>query len=172
MAQHNANDLDLNIDSNSLKPLFQTNTYRHLWAMIFDWAIIFATIYCCIQYFNPLTYILAVTIIGARMHGLAILMHDATHYRFLKNRKWNDLITNVFTMYPLFTSIETYRENHMRHHRHLNTEHDPDWVAKLGKREFSFPKTKREFFANRIFLFCFYTKVSWMRLVFKTLWII
>jgi fatty acid desaturase len=48
-------------------------------------------------------------------------------------------------MYPLFTSIETYRQNHLRHHQHLNTEDDPDWVAKLGKRAFTFPKTKREF---------------------------
>ena len=55
-------------------------------------------------------------------------MHDATHYRFLKNRKWNDLISNITTMYPLFSSIEKYRENHLRHHQHLNTEDDPDWV--------------------------------------------
>ncbi|MFT5265535.1 MAG: fatty acid desaturase, partial [Polaribacter sp.] len=53
------------------------------------------TIFFCIQHFNPLSYGLAVIIIGARMHALAILMHDATHYRFLKNRKRNDLITNM-----------------------------------------------------------------------------
>ena len=79
------------------------------------------------------------------MHALAILMHDATHYRFLKNRKWNDIITNVTTMYPLFTSLEQYRQNHLRHHKHLNTEHDPDWVSKLGVEAFQFPKTKKEF---------------------------
>ena len=145
MKQHNANDLDLSVDPKVLKPLFKTKTSRHLMAIILDWAIIVATILLTIQYFNPITYLLAVITIGARMHALAILMHDATHYRFLKNRKMNDLITNLITMYPLFTSIETYRENHLRHHRHLNTEHDPDWVAKLGKQEFTFPKTKREF---------------------------
>lgn len=145
MAQHNANDLDLKIDSKILKPLFKTQAHRHSLAMAYDWIIIFATIYGCIQYFNPITYLLAILIIGARMHALAILMHDATHYRYLKNRKWSDLITNVLTMYPLFTSIEQYRQNHLRHHHHLNTDHDPDWVAKLGKRAFTFPKTKREF---------------------------
>lgn len=145
MLQNNANDLDLTVDQTKLKPFFKTKTYRHALAMAFDWMIIATTILFCIQYFNPLSYFFAVIIIGARMHALAILMHDATHYRFLKNRKWNDLITNLLTMYPLFTTIEQYRDNHMRHHRHLNTEHDPDWVAKLGKREFRFPKTKREF---------------------------
>ena len=149
MAQNNANDLNLKIDSALLKPLFETKTHRHTLAMVFDWVIIFAVIFGCIQFFNtvyfPLAYLFTVITVGARMHALAILMHDATHYRFLKNRKWNDLVTNIFVMYPIFTSIETYRQNHMRHHRHLNSEHDPDWVAKLGKKEFTFPKTRKEF---------------------------
>lgn len=156
MAHNNASDLNLNIDSKQLKPLYKTQIHRHSLAMAFDWMVIFATIYACIQYFNPLTYILAVIIIGARMHALAILMHDATHYRFLKNRKMSDLITNVLTMYPLFTAIEIYRQNHLRHHKHLNTEHDPDWVAKLGKREFTFPKTKKEFIITVLSYFVLY----------------
>ena len=145
MQQHNANDLKLSIDPKELKPLFKTSARRHALAMAFDWAVIFATIFGCILVFNPFTYLLAVITIGARMHALAILMHDATHYRFLKNRKWNDLLTNLLTMYPLFTSIEKYRQNHFKHHNHLNTEEDPDWVAKLGKRAFTFPKTRAEF---------------------------
>lgn len=145
MKQHDARDLNLTLDPAKLKPLFKTNAYRHGLAMLMDWAIIFSTIFICLRYFNPLTYFVAVLLIGARMHALAILMHDATHYRFLKNRKWNDLITNLVVMYPIFSSIEKYRKNHLAHHQHLNTEDDPDWVAKLGKRAFTFPKTKAEF---------------------------
>lgn len=144
MVQHN-NHLSLAIDPAALKPLFKKKPYRHFMALALDWAIIIVTIWLCSQFLNPLTYLLAIIIIGARMHALAILMHDATHFQFLKSRKWNDILTNILTMYPLFTSIEIYRQNHMQHHRHLNTEHDPDWVAKLGKREFTFPKTKQEF---------------------------
>ncbi|MEN0049944.1 MAG: fatty acid desaturase family protein [Bacteroidota bacterium] len=143
--QNNANDLDLTIDPKKLQALFATNAYRHAFAMLLNWVIIFTTIYYCIQFFNPLTYLLAVIIVGARMHALAILMHDATHFSFLKKQKWNDLITDFFITYPVFTSIAKYRQNHLRHHRHLNSENDPDWVAKLTKREFTFPKTKREF---------------------------
>ncbi|MEO1260251.1 MAG: fatty acid desaturase family protein [Bacteroidota bacterium] len=145
MSHHHGNNLNFNVAESALKPLFTTNAYRHALAMAFDWAIIITAVCFCIHFFNPFTYLLTVIVVGARMHALAILMHDSTHYRFLKNRKWNDLITNLLTMYPLFTSIETYRENHLRHHRHLNTEDDPDWVAKLGKPEFTFPKTKAEF---------------------------
>ena len=48
-------------------------------------------------------------------------------------------------MYPLFSTIESYRDRHLAHHQHLNTEEDPDWVSRIGKREFTFPKSKREF---------------------------
>lgn len=160
MKQNNANDLNMKLDNARLKPLFETNMWRHLFAMVIDWALIATTIYACLQFFNPLTYVLAVLIIGARQHGLAILMHDASHFRFLKNRKWNDIITNIFTMYPLFTSIEVYRENHMRHHRHLNSEDDPDWVAKLGKRDFTFPKSKAEFLRTVFSYFTLYKGIS------------
>ena len=145
MTTNDVKELKLNLDPTTFKPLFQTNPMKHAAAMALNWAIILAAMYLCTRYFHPISYFLAVIVIGARMHALAILMHDATHYRFLKNRKWNDIITNVTTMYPLFTSLEQYRQNHLRHHKHLNTEHDPDWVSKLGVEAFQFPKTKREF---------------------------
>ena len=138
-------DLISNINKEEFKSLFKIKPLRHAFAMTYNWLIIFFTVYyyqwLAIEWFYPLTVI----IIGARMHALTILMHDATHFRFLKNRKWNDLISNFFIMYPIFTSIEKYRANHLKHHQHLNTMHDPDWVAKLTKREFHFPKTKSEF---------------------------
>lgn len=145
MTHNDANDLNLSVKSTDLKPLFKTDAFRHASAIALDWVLIAATIIATSYFFTWYTYLLATLIIGARMHALAILMHDASHYRFLKNRKWNDRLTNLLIMYPLFSSIEVYRRNHMRHHRHLNTEDDPDWVSKLGKKSFTFPKTKQAF---------------------------
>jgi fatty acid desaturase len=145
MKTFDAKSLNFQLDPKDLKPLFKTNPYYHAGAMLFNWLIIFGCIYLFTIFPTFWMYFIAIIVIGARMHALAILMHDATHYRFLKNRKWNDLLTNIFTMYPIFTSIEKYRKNHLAHHKELNTDHDPDWVAKLGKRAFTFPKTKAEF---------------------------
>jgi fatty acid desaturase len=128
-----------------LKPLFQTKAYRHALAMLFDWAIIISMIYIWLLFPSWWLYIIAVIVIGARMHGLAVLMHDAAHYRFLKSKKWNDILTNLLTMYPIFSTIEDYRKNHLAHHNKLNTEEDPDWIAKLGKRSFTFPQSKTQF---------------------------
>lgn len=141
-----ASELKFNLDPQKLKPLFKINSLRHASAMAFNWLVIIAAILLCVNFPSIWLYLFSVVVIGARMHALAILMHDATHYRFLKNRYWNDLLSNVFTMYPIFTSIETYRRNHLAHHQNLNTDHDPDWVAKLGKRGFTFPQSRSEFF--------------------------
>lgn len=132
-------------EATAFKALFKTKSYLHAAAMAFNWLIIIGIIYLHQAFPINWLYPVSVIVIGARMHALAILMHDATHFRFLKNRKWNDLLSNFLTMYPLFTSIEKYRANHLQHHQHLNTLQDPDWVAKLTKREFHFPKTKASF---------------------------
>lgn len=155
MKNHDARDLNLQLPTEAFKPLFTIKPLVHASAMAFDWIMIFTAAYLGALYLNPFTYVLAILVIGARMHALAILMHDAAHYRFLKNRKWNDLITNVFTMYPLFLTIKKYRINHLRHHKHLNTEEDPDWVSKLPKKEFQFPTTKKEFTVGVLSYFFF-----------------
>jgi len=80
MSNLDARDLNLQISPESLKPLFKTNPFTHGLAIAFNWLIILATIFACFTYFNPLTYFVAILTIGARMHALAILMHDATHY--------------------------------------------------------------------------------------------
>jgi fatty acid desaturase len=160
MKKNDARDLQLSLDPKELKKLYRIQSYKHGGAIAFNWIVILTTIWLSVTYFNPFVYILALLIIGARQHALAILMHDATHYRFLKNKKWNDIMTNVLTTYFLFTSIEKYRQNHLRHHRHLNTDHDPDWIAKLGRKEFTFPKTKREFILGLLSYFTLYQGIK------------
>lgn len=158
--QHSAVALSVLIPREKLELLFRLQPHRHLLALIGDWLLIGTSIWATLSFPNPLVYVLAVIVIGARMHALAILMHDATHFRFLKNRKWNDVLTNWLTMYPLFTSIATCRQNHLRHHQYLNTEADPDWVAKLGKVAFTFPKPRAEFMATVRSYFTLYRGLS------------
>ena len=145
MRTYNAQELKFKIDPLELKSLYEIKPLVHASAMLFNWLIIGGSIWLCLQFPSIWLYILTVIVVGARMHALAVLMHDATHFRFLHNRKWNDILTNIITMYPIFTSIEKYRANHLAHHSYLNTDGDPDWVAKLGNRAFTFPKSKTEF---------------------------
>ena len=88
---------------------------------------------------NPLTYLFAVMLIGSRLHALGVLMHDATHYRLFGNRRLNEFAGELLAWLFLIT-LYGYRKNHFAHHRHLNTEADPDWARKKNDPYFALPE--------------------------------
>ena len=125
------------------------DTARALIATAGEWVSIAGAIALCTLFWHPALYVLAVMFIGARQHALIIMGHDASHYRYLPKRWQNELLGNIFLMWPVFASIEGFRKFHSTHHqfthlpndgnRHIWYTHDaagelePDWV---------FPKTR------------------------------
>lgn len=69
----------------------------------------------------------AVVVIGNRQYALLLLVHEASHYLFSRNRGRNDRIANWACAYPIGITVERYREVHLEHHRHVGTEADPDF---------------------------------------------
>lgn len=129
----------------TLKSLSVLAPWRTAAALAFDWAVIAAAIVIAQWAQHPLVYLLAVAVIGGRMHGLAVLLHDFAHYRFLNGHKqFSDWVCDLLIAWPILTTVASYRGNHLAHHRYANTDQDPDWVFKLGKRKFTFPKAWQE----------------------------
>ena len=74
----------------------------------------------------PVT-ILGVFLMGAGMHQLTALTHEASHFILFKNRWMNELISEFFCMYPVYGSTHLYRLQHIAHHQFVNDpERDPD----------------------------------------------
>jgi fatty acid desaturase len=90
-----------------------------------------------------LVYGTAVIVIGSRLHALAILMHEATHYRATPTRWLNEMVGEYLAM-PVLIKMQEYRKTHFAHHSHVNTSDDPDWIRKLGDMDFAFPKSALE----------------------------
>jgi fatty acid desaturase len=115
--------------------------YRQPWGLSWFWNVpVFAN---------------AMILIGAIQHRLAGLGHESSHYSFMKNRTLNDLIPDLFCMFPLFTTIHFYRLFHMGHHQFTNDPaRDPD-LQNLGhgKRADEFPMPRRRFIT--VVYFCF-----------------
>jgi fatty acid desaturase len=84
--------------------------------------------------------------IASFQHGLLVIMHDASHYRLFKNRDLNDFVANIFLAFPHFVTTEGYRLSHLLHHQFLNTDKDPDYVGRIGKPDWEFPKSKPRVF--------------------------
>lgn len=74
----------------------------------------------------PIT-IIAIILIGAGQHQLTGLAHEASHHILFKNRFWNDLVSDWLCMFPLFSSTQHYRLQHIAHHQFVNDpDRDPD----------------------------------------------
>ena len=92
-------------------------------------------------------YLLAVLLVGVVQHRFAGLGHEGSHYILLQNRFWNELVSDLLCMFPLFTTTGQYRLIHLGHHEYTNDwDHDPE-LLNLGKTRAmdEFPMSKSEF---------------------------
>lgn len=99
----------------------------------------------------------AMVLIGAVQHRIALMGHEASHYLLHPNRRVNDVLAELFCFSPLCAMFAQYRARHLSHHLHPN---DPaldsnlsgDRAAKLYAR-FPMPKTS--------FVCHYYLKFLW-----------
>jgi len=100
--------------------------WRGLVLVASAWALIFAAGAMFVLWPNPLTYVLAVTLIGARQLGLAILMHDAAHGALHASAKVNEWVGEWLCAAPTGARLQAYRDYHLKHHRYTEQPEDPD----------------------------------------------
>jgi fatty acid desaturase len=94
---------------------------------------------------NPLTFLLAVILIGSRQLGLAILTHDGAHGVLVRTKALNEWVSQWLCAYPVFTDTIPYRHYHLKHHRSTQQPDDPD----LGLSA-PFPITRASFHRKMI----------------------
>ena len=68
----------------------------------------------------------ALVVVATRQHALFILYHDAVHGLVARDRRVNDLITNVLVGLPQLIPVEVYRRLHLAHHARLGRADDPE----------------------------------------------
>lgn len=134
-----------------VRALSQLEPRRALSALAVEWLGIAVAIAAALWLAHPAVYAIAIVFIGARQHALTVLGHDASHYRFLPSKKWNDAIGNLFMQWPLFISVAGFRKFHGDHHKYFGLEgdgnrtlwrtHDKDGAL---TREWTYPKTRAQ----------------------------
>ncbi len=92
-------------------------------------------------WFDVPVFGMAIVLIGGLQHRLAGLGHEASHYTLLRNKRANDLVGDLFCLFPIMATIHFYRLFHLAHHQYTNNpDHDPDLVnLGPGKRVDAFP---------------------------------
>lgn len=121
--------------------LFQPDEIRRLstpsdWAgwraVLSIWGVIALAFAGAIAFPGPLTFIVAAFVIGGRQLGLAILMHEASHYTLFRTRRLNDLVGNWLGGLFIWIDVERYRTHHHQHHTKTGTDDDTDLSLVTG----------------------------------------
>ena len=118
----------------------QRSTWKGAALIVHAWALIIGSIALVAWWPNPLTFLLAVGIIGSRQLGLAILMHDGAHGCLSADEKTNLTLSQWFCAYPVFAETRAYRRYHLQHHARTQQEDDPDLILSAP-----FPITKMSY---------------------------
>src|SRR3954452_19159864 len=116
------------LSEDELVSVRERRTWKGAALIVHAWALIIGAIALVAWWPNPLTYILAVAIIGSRQLGLAILMHDGAHGCLSANETANLNLSQWFCAYPIFAETRAYRRYHLQHHARTQQEDDPDLV--------------------------------------------
>jgi fatty acid desaturase len=99
---------------------------RGLWLVAHAWGTIAAAIALVALWPNPLTWLIAVMVVGTRQLGLAILMHEAAHGGLHGNKAINEWLGQWLCAVPVGADLASYRSYHLQHHRFTQQPEDPD----------------------------------------------
>src|SRR4051812_36203436 len=120
--------------------LTSRSSLRGMLMVAHAWATIIAAVALVTLWPNPLTWLIAVTVVGARQLGLAILMHEAAHGGLHANRAINEWIGQWLCAVPVGADLASYRSYHLQHHKFTQQPEDPDLSLSAP-----FPITKESF---------------------------
>jgi len=99
---------------------------RGMWLVVHAWGTIIAGVALVAIWPNPLTWLIAVMIVGTRQLGLAILMHEAAHGGLHANKAINEFVGQWLCAVPVGADLASYRSYHLQHHRFTQQPEDPD----------------------------------------------
>jgi fatty acid desaturase len=116
------------IDRDAVQTLSVPSSGRAWSDFALTWGIIAGTVAAAKLSDNVYVYALAIVIIGSRQNALATLAHEGWHSLIVSSRRLNHFIASWCYAYPLGILYYHDRERHLRHHREVGNDFDPDWI--------------------------------------------
>jgi fatty acid desaturase len=106
--------------------LTSRSSLRGMWLVFHAWATIAAAMALVMVWPNPLTWLIAVMVVGTRQLGLAILMHEAAHGGLHASKPVNEWVGQWLCAVPVGADLPSYRSYHLQHHKFTQQPEDPD----------------------------------------------
>lgn len=112
------------------KEEFDSVTAKDNWLgariVLFDYLVIAGTFYLAAAWPNPLVWLVAIFILGARQLGLGIIVHETGHRTLFTSPRLNDFVGKWLTGYLIFSNKDAYMRVHLKHHQDAGSDKDPD----------------------------------------------
>ena len=110
-----------------LAPFMGKSDLKGLWMLVCNWGLIALAFALPMIWPDIWAYLVAVVLLANRQLGIAVLMHDCSHYALFRGRQLNQWVGKWLCAAPVFADLEGYRRYHMKHHREAGTTADPDY---------------------------------------------
>ncbi|TDF35657.1 fatty acid desaturase [Alteromonadaceae bacterium M269] len=115
------------LDPKAVRTFGEKSNLKGGWILLFNWLLIAFAFALPIISLNAVTVIVSLVILANRQLGLAILMHECSHYSLFKTHKLNQVLGQIFCGAPVLADLDGYRTYHLRHHSEAGTTTDPDY---------------------------------------------
>src|ERR1700748_2488343 len=125
--------------------LTSRSSLRGMWLVLHAWGTIVAAIALVTLWPNPLTWLIAVMVVGARQLGLAHLVHEAAHGRAPGDHATNEWTGQWLCAVPVGADLASSRSYHLQHHKFTQQPEDPDLSLSAP-----FPITKESYVRKAI----------------------
>ena len=119
------------LPADEVRALSRLDPWRSTASLLQSWGLAAACIAVAVRWPHPLVVAAAIVGVAGAQHGLAVLAHEAAHYRLYATRWRNDLAGTLCAA-SLGLSMLTYRVIHRIHHNHLYEPLDPDLPLMAG----------------------------------------
>jgi len=135
---------ELDIPNATVKAMSTRVFHKWLVPALAEWATILCLFTLGFVLDHFLVWAAVTVLLGSRQHGLGVLGHDGAHFTAAKNRRVNDIASEVLCFWPLTTGLDDFRQFHFNHHRHFGTDEDPELLFKdhWSKSQWELPTTR------------------------------
>jgi fatty acid desaturase len=116
------------IDRQIVHALSSPSESRALWDLLMVWGVIAMVMAVALAADRLYVYVLAIIVIGARQNALATLAHEGWHSLLFASRRMNHNAGAWLYAYPIGILYYHDRDRHLRHHREVGHDDDPDWI--------------------------------------------
>jgi fatty acid desaturase len=116
------------IDRHSFQTLSAPSSLKAVRDFLLVWGTIAGAIAVAHAIDSTFVYLMAIVVIGGRQNALATLAHEGWHGVIFPSRRLNHTVGAWLYSYPLGILYYHDRDRHLRHHRDVGHDDDPDWI--------------------------------------------